>query len=639
MKKLITVLSFMILGCILPVSLVIGQSENSPHENPSNTSGLFDEVSLLLTYSRIFYMASIGDYGNAKDALNELSEIEIPEEIQYIIERYNDLSRQLFDTLDSLEEILNKTADLIETSQINEASKNLDDAEILAKQAESLLDDLSTTIDLLNEQLGTFLEDESSAIQKANSRLADSIKQIQQLLNNLAELRSNLNAQYSAALELQPTLLSLGVTHASAYLGESVMISGNLSSKDNPLTGKKIEVLLGGNIVKHLITGEAGTYFGSITIPYEYVDSMIFQTRYDPQGEDMQIYRGSQSQSLEINTLYYDTELSVTTPAVIYPEVPFNLSGEIITEANSIQRTVRISSGDADLGEFEVADVFNIAIAIPGDSDIGMQTITVTVEPQEKYAGTTQDIEISVALMSVFIDMEKPPLVVLPGLVTLSGIAYQKNGPLANAAVTVTISDKSVSVPTSPDGSFNAKLYLPLDISFIGQRNLTIDIDSLEPWNSDLQTGQQIMVINPAGGFLVLLASLALAVFISRRWWRSLQKDNTKSVTFNPEIIENPVILSVIKPSGVTGRIIAAYRAFLNLVERICGIRLVPSMTLREFLESVIKLLPSVTRPLTSLTEMMEKAIYSNQEPTQETALAAEQLTVNIKEEIDHEAS
>jgi hypothetical protein len=151
---------------------------------------------------------------------------------------------------------------------------------------------------------------------------------------------------------------------------------------------------------------------------------------------------------------------------------------------------------------------------------------------------------------------------------------------------------------------------------------------------------RQIMIINPVGSLLVLLAALALAVFISRRWWRTVRKDVTDGVTIKPEQAETPEFLAQpVKITGVTGRIIAAYRAFLTLTERACGIRLTPPMTLREFLSSVTKLLPGITRPLASLTDMMERALYSHQKPSRETAVTAEQLSVNIKEELGHEAS
>jgi hypothetical protein len=645
-KSLFIILIFIILGSILPGSLATAQSEKSPHENPEKAAGVFDGISLLLTYSQIFYLASISDYEDAQAILDEFGEIEIPEEIRYIIERYNELSRQLFTTLDNLEILLDETANLIKVNQIDKARQNLDIAETQVKQARLLLDELLNATDILGERLGVFLNEESTDIQEANLRLLNSLEQIQQLLDkiqqlldNLTEFRLNLTEQYITAMELQPTQLSLEVSPSSMYIGESVMVSGLLRSKDEPLASKSIQVLLDGNIVEDLVTRADGTYCGDIILPYEYVDSMTIFTRYEPHGEDAHVYQASQSQELEITTLYYNTELSIKAPATAYPGIPFDLSGEIITEGDNVPRIVRIFTSEIDLAEFEAVGVFNVTVSLPAEIDVGMHRITVMVEPWEKHTGMAESIEINVALMPVAIEMVTPGFIILPGVVELTGNVHYELGPLASAAVSFSINNKSITVPTSHDGSFTANLYLPLDISFMGQRDLIIDIESLEPWASSLQKEQRIMVINPVGILLVLLVALALAVFITRRWWRTVRKDVIDGVVIRPEITETPVAASPTKPTGVTGRIIAAYRAFLTLAERIYGIHPVPSMTLREFLESATKLLPGITRPLTSLTDMMERVLYSNQKPSRETAVTAEQLTVIIKEELGHEAS
>ena len=647
MKKiLVIVLVIIILGGISPGSPATAQSEKSPHENPENAAGVFDEISLLLTYGRIFYLASISEYEDAQAALDEFSEIEIPEEIRYIVERYNELTRQLFTTLDNLEIILDETAILIEGNQIDKARQNLDIAEIQVKQAELLLDDLLNATDILGERLRIFLNEESADIQEAKKRLSDSLEQIQQLLNKikqllntLTELRLNLTEQYVAAMELLPTQLSLEVSPTSVYIGESVTVSGLLRSEDEPLAGKSIRVVLDGNLVVDLITRVDGTYWGNIILPYEYVDSMTVLTRYEPQGEDAQVYQASQSQELEITALYYNTELNIKAPTVAYPGIPFDLSGEIITEGGNVPRTVRIFTSEIDLAGFEAVGVFDVPVSLPAGMDVGTHRITVMVESQEKHAGSVEHSEMNVTLMPVIVDIEATGFIILPGVVELSGNVHYERGPLDNAAISLSINDKSVTVPTSPDGSFTAKLYMPLDISFIGQWDLIIDIESLEPWASGLQTKRRIMVINPAGSLLVLFAALALAIIISRRWRRTARKEAIDNILIRPEITETPVATPPVKPIGVTGRIIAAYQSFLILAERICGLYLAPPITLREFLESVTKLLPGITRPLTSLTEMMERLLYSNQKPSRETAVTAEQLTISIKEVLGHEAS
>jgi hypothetical protein len=146
------------------------------------------------------------------------------------------------------------------------------------------------------------------------------------------------------------------------------------------------------------------------------------------------------------------------------------------------------------------------------------------------------------------------------------------------------------------------------------------------------------MVINPAGVGLVLLAALALVILASR-------KRRIKDVSYvTPgEVLKSPVLANnrtpAIKLTGIKGRIISAYRTGLIIIEKISGIRMAPHVTLREFLKTVTKVVPRITRPLTELTTMAENALYSDHRPPPETAATAEGFTADIKKELDRGAS
>ena len=83
MKKFI--LTSLVLGIVVFLFVsptAMAQPEKLPHENPDNATGLLDKVSLLFNYGRILLLASIQNYGDAQAALDELGEIEIPEEFR-----------------------------------------------------------------------------------------------------------------------------------------------------------------------------------------------------------------------------------------------------------------------------------------------------------------------------------------------------------------------------------------------------------------------------------------------------------------------------------------------------------------------------------------------------------------------------
>ncbi len=667
------------------MSVAFAQSGKLPHENPENATGLFDKVSLLLHYGRVFLLGSLGQYDDARAALDEFGKIDIPEEFRHIIERYNELSQELFTTLDYLETILDETADMIARNEINEAKKNLDIAEIQVENARFLLDDLIVATDVLFERFGVFTSPEGSDIREAHARLIASMEQLQQLLDSLDSFRVSLSEQYTEIRELLPTQLTLDVYPTTVFIGESIEISGVLSSYDDPLAGKTISVILDDVVVSEIVTIEDGTYDGNIVIPYQYIESMTIVALYEPQGNDAQEYQASWSPQIEIDTQFYTTQLDITAPGVVYPGIPFSLGGEIITNGVDILRTVSIIMNDTQLTEIKASGQFNVDITLPEQITTGAQKISVIIEPLERYAGVSlalniivslmltqsniqtsetvilpkpvelsddvlyedepiansgisQTLNITVSLIPIQVDIKTPSFIILPKSVELSGNVLCEDGPIANACITLTLNNKSATVLTAADGSFTATLDMPLDISFIGQRDLMINIDPLEPWASSLLVTRRIMVINPAGSLLVLLAALALVVFLSRRRWRNVKKGAPGGVVIRPPVLRTPRTVTV-KLTGIKARIISAYRAILAITEKISGIRMLPHMTLREFLMSVTKLIPKITRPLSDLTAMVERVLYSNQKSTKQSAVSAERLTVNIKEELNRGAS
>jgi len=88
--------------------------------------------------------------------------------------------------------------------------------------------------------------------------------------------------------------------------------------------------------------------------------------------------------------------------------------------------------------------------------------------------------------------------------------------------------------------------------------------------------------------------------------------------------------------TGIKGRIFSAYLDGLEAVEKVTSIPMAPHATLREFLDAAISLLPAVTKPFTELTTVAEGALYSAHVLDEDTAIHAEQLAVNIKQELQH---
>jgi hypothetical protein len=635
MKRLIIILIIVaVTGMIFPGYTTFAQPNQTPHENPAMATGSLDKISLLLNYSKIISLASQRQYTDAQEVLNEIRKIDLPDDLRYITDRYNDLCQQLFTTLDSLETVLDETSKLIARNKIDAARRSLDTAEILITDAGYLLDDIKTAVDILSDHLGVFSSPISSEVREAHDRLEAALQELKRLIEMLDNLRQNLAEEYTERKRLLPTQLTLTINPNSAFVGDAVNASGTLSSYDEPLPGRNLTIMLDDNITAVVTTGEDGSYSTNITLPYKYTEAMGIISIYEPYATDIEKYQACQSPQLSINTMFYPTLLEVSAPSTIYPAIPFEVVGKITSSDGNIDRTVTVSLDNVPLTKTTASGEFSLEISPPEPASPGQQRLTVTVSPEGRYSGASVSRIITVALMPLTMDLQTPSFIFLPNSIHFQGSVRYETGPVADAGVNLAFNDASAAVRTAPDGSFTATLEAPLDLSFIGRRELTVNIYPEEPWASHLSVNRPILVINPVGVSLVLVAALALVILASR-------KRRAKDVSYIPlgEVTRSPVPITprtpAVKLTGIKARIIASYRTGLIIIEKICGMRMAPQVTLREFLQMVTKAVPKITKPLTSLTMIAEKALYSNRRPPQETATTAEEFTADIKKELD----
>jgi hypothetical protein len=641
MKRLAAILLILVvMGTAFPGFTALAQSTKTPHENPAIAAGSLDEVSLLLNYSRLFFLASNRQYTDALDALEELRKIDIPDELRNIFDRFNDLCQQLFINLDKLETILNETLTLLEHNKIDEARIKLDQAEAYIQQALIILEDLYLAMDIMSQRLGVFSASVSSDIREAYERLQESLKQLEQLLNMLAELRQSLSEQYYEKYakiedkEMLPTGITLNVNPASVYIGDTVDVSGVLQSDGKPLPGRIVIITLDGDTELAVTTREDGSYSGNITVPYRYIETMSIVAAYEPQGNDIDKYLACRSPEVTLKTMFYPTRLEITVPGIAYPGIPFNIEGEVISGENDIERTVAIDLDGVLIAETTASGRFSMEISLPDDVSPGQHYLTATVPARERYIGVFEQRGITVSLIPLKIDMQTPNLIILPRSIQFSGYVGYEDGPISGAGINLVLNDVSTIATTAADGSFTAMLSVPLDLSFIGQRELTINVEPLEPWLGSLSVKRQAIVINPVFIGLTLVAAIALIIVALRRRRTVPEKSVPQEEVIRALVFVSPRV-SAVRFTGIKGRIISAYRAILVIIERITGVRMTPEKTLREFLAAVTKLLPGITPQLTELTVMTETALYSDHKPSRETASTAEDITEDIKKELE----
>ena len=95
-----------------------------------------------------------------------------------------------------------------------------------------------------------------------------------------------------------------------------------------------------------------------------------------------------------------------------------------------------------------------------------------------------------------------------------------------------------------------------------------------------------------------------------------------------------PLPTSIPELTGIKGQVSSAYRSVITAVEKITGVIMSPDITMREFLKMAHLPSPAATDRFTELTSITETTLYSAYSPRKDTAARAQELAVNIKEEL-----
>ncbi|MFC2019134.1 DUF4129 domain-containing protein [Chloroflexota bacterium] len=652
MKRLaISILVTVLFLAIFPPLLTItAQPAHIPHENPAAAKESANTALLLVFYGNVFDRATYRQYQTAHDMLDELKQANIPPSLQFIVERYNELSHQLFRDLDQLESLLNEASDLLAVYRIDEARQRLDDARSSISSSQIVLEDILLATAALGEAMGMSLPQVDTQLSQAYNRLQIIIQRISQLISELNLFYERLVRTYETELlvELTPTELSLETTPGAAFVGDTITASGRLTtSSGNPLDNRGVNLSLGRRLFA-ATTDPDGFYTIDITLPYRYVSPVLLSASFNSSGDDIGAYLGSRSPVAEVTTYFHPTQLSISPPPDGRPGLPMTISGQISSTSTAVERVIQLSLGDTLLAEETVRDKFAIPVTPPPQIPGGVHNLEVRVAPNKRYADASASRDIAISRIGIEVAAEVPLVVVLPKTMKINGRVYHSSGPLPDASVEVSLRGSSTRVRTAADGTFTATLAMPLDISLVSPQQLTIAIKPDEPYYAGLGLKKTLYFINAVsvGLLLVAFVSLGLLAYNRARIGPTRRREEVEETVevIAPTVPISPEPASTIRPpraprpgydlTGISGDILSAYLSGLEAVENASGIMLLPHTTLREFIDAVTPVLPGSIASFAALTTLAEIALYSGHRLDKNMAAQAKQLAATALAEL-----
>jgi len=640
-----SVIAFLILifaATLIPCVSVMAQIIYPPHEDPAFTEGVMDAYSFLTYYADILTLLSSKEYENATRLIEQLKNMYVTEDLQYIIERYNNLTLEFIDVLDELEKLLDEASLLLNQYRLDEAYQKLEEAGILLSRANILLRELQDATETLSELLGVFAAPAESKVREAYNKLQSLFQRLRELLDEYLRLLKNIT---TAALEikreeLKPTEITLNLNTTSVCVGSFVNASGILRSDGEGMQNRTVTVLLDEENIATAATSLNGSYYTLIQIPYRYVHVMTVKALYTPIGNDTGIYLGSISPQVSIEVLFCETYLETTTPAEAHPGLPITARGEVTSEDGfplSERKVEVLFEGDIlAKAETNASGLFEIRETLNPQTPTGESTLTIVVEPKGVYAGTSQSKILIIVKITCEIDLHVPSFVVLPAEMHVHGSVGSVLGPLQKATVTLEMGGSSAITKTSENGEFNVTLNMPLSPVSVGFQEIKVAVEPAEPWHASVQTKASVFIVNPANIGLASAAFISVGAVLYTRLSRFRTKREEAEVLEVPPPLEKSAAPSFLlkheaKLRGVKGRVLEAYAKALKTVEAVTEISIKPHQTLREFLLETRPKVDDAFDSFSDLTILAERALYSPYEPDADEAVKAENLVLNIE--------
>jgi hypothetical protein len=639
----IVFLIMILLAATIPNILAVAEPVYTPHEDPATAESAMDAYSFFTYYSNIFTLISSKMYANATLLAEQLKFVYISEDLTYIIQKYNNLTLELTQTLDNLENLLSKASALLSQYRLDEASQILHEAGILVGRAEILMKDLTDATQTISSRLGVFAASARSKVKEAYDTLQNFLQRLNQLINDYLERLKTIKNEKSIIENenLNPTEVTLSLNTTRAFVGEPIEATGNLTTNGTALQNRTITILFDNSPIATTTTGSDGSYYTTATIPYKYVHNMTAKALYAPLDTDVGVYLASISPPIYIITMFNETLLQITTPSEAHPGLPITVKANVTSEDTTPpnQRGVSVFLDNDLLAKVETdpEGYVTIEATLSPETPTGSHTMTVVVDPRGVYAGVSQTKILSVLKEPSEITFQVPSSVILPTNVDIKGKVSSAFGPLQDATITLTLANNVTKVETSKNGDFNAIIDLPSNLMLsAGFQGLKITVEPAEPWNAPAQREMNIFVVNPAN---IALASVAFVCVGTVLYARSNSTKRSKErktggVVSLPSSMNVPRATSFpvqTKLEGTKGRILEAYVKALQTIQRATSVSLAPQMTLREFLQETKPRLNGAADSFADLTFMAERALYSPYMPAENDTKKAEDLTLNIQ--------
>ncbi|MFW6056514.1 MAG: hypothetical protein ACOC9B_04320 [Chloroflexota bacterium] len=643
----------LIIIALLVLSACVPQTtpDTALHKDPSTVRSSYSVAHLLLQVgAAIDSLEHEGETSRLLIAETDVSQLTLPPDMRHVWSRYRDLLGQLSDTIAALKESLTSAEDSLSRNRLEDVRVELDACVELLDRAKDQLKQLETaTAEIVH--VAHRLEGGRNAtnLAKASASLDEAMERLRHLMQSYAE-RVQFAAESSAGKQhLISPELTCNLSHHSAWLGDSIVVSGNLSDSRRPLAGRQVSIMFNGDQIAGVTTDSQGSYSAPITVSFTYSPSARIEAAFFPGPDDAEQYRSAQSDACRITLRYHNTNVEVSPPGRLHPGLTVEVAGRLTSLGSVSSRLVTLYLDEVEVGAaFSEEDgSFRCALHVPRNAATGTKELAVIAQETETTATAPGEttMHVSVTQVTPGLAVRLPRALIYPlcgiyeggairALNSQGGIELRAHveSPLPLGASVLAGTWNGEQLEEVAAGATVDIPSLPLHPLQTGWQDLQLELQDPQPWHTTATYHGRIFILNLyiliPGGLLFLLAA-AWALYLRRRPAPSVAYRATV-----PARRTSPAEpLPALPPDHSLSPRYAVVRWYWTAVSTCTnhvGLVIPRSVTMREAAEMIVGRMPFLGRLVGTLTSLAEEALYSTRPIPRRQASTARWLNIHI---------
>jgi len=479
---------------------------------------------LFLLYHFLIGSMAGEDFSGAEDWLKWALRVHAPPDTRFILDRFNQLLDVEIGELNLTRFFLDEGRGHVRWLREEEAGASLAQAlghlatanmtlgelegsavqlaSILRTSPEPVLVDLDSLLALMERYMAMIGELKGEAalieLQKGGKITMEELEELLKGDPELTEERVREMEEEYARRPLTGTRLVIGANTTQALVGSKVSLWGRLTTLDGtPLTARDVDLFFDGELDGEALTGSDGDFETIFRVPYVYNPSMTVSAEYWPEDDDVGVYTPAASNTVVLSLIYYTSRLEVEGPSWAYPGTDAAFNGSLSLDGEPLEG---LNVGASAFDERAVAlsgseGGFSLTLSVPPEAPEGPAPVEFVTVPREVYGPAEARLEVYVVRLLSQLELDAPRWIMSGTVLRVAGSVTVDKRPLKACLITVEYGEKTVMMRTFQDGSFQARLDLPLTM-FTDRYSYRVTATPIEAWIEPDTASGGVFIVN-----------------------------------------------------------------------------------------------------------------------------------------------